>query len=80
MSISISNSLPPATVNAIDSHANPAPPPRTQPANNSDTVTLTQSQQVSQLYRQGQQVPQIATTLSLPVEIVNNYLGITSSQ
>jgi hypothetical protein len=43
-------------------------------------VTLSQSQQVTQLYQQGQQVPQIASTLSLPVELVNSYLGITSAQ
>jgi hypothetical protein len=35
---------------------------------------------VTQLYQQGQQVPQIASTLSLPVDIVKNYLGITKAQ
>jgi DNA-binding NarL/FixJ family response regulator len=42
-------------------------------------VRLSESQQVYQLYNQGQQVSQIATSLSLPVETVNNYLGITAS-
>jgi DNA-binding NarL/FixJ family response regulator len=42
-------------------------------------VRLSESQQVYQLYNQGQQVSQIATSLSLPVEIVNNYLGITAA-
>jgi hypothetical protein len=41
-------------------------------------VRLSQSQQVYQLYNQGQQVSQIATTLSLPVELGNNYLGISA--
>ncbi len=81
MSISISNSPLPASVAAVNASSNPAPPQRTQPAtNHSDTVTLSQSQQVTQLYQQGQQVPQIASTLSLPVELVNSYLGITSAQ
>lgn len=80
MSISISNSPLPASAAAVDSYTNPTPAPRTQPANNSDTVTLTQSQQVAQLYQQGQEVPEIATTLSLPIGIVNSYLGISSVQ
>ena len=79
MSISISNSPSPASIAAVNSHSDSAQAPRTQPAtNNSDTVTLSQAQQVTQLYQQGQQVPQIASTLSLPVDIVNSYLGITS--
>jgi len=81
MSISISNSPLPASVAAVNAYSNPAPPQRTQAAtNNSDTVTLSQSQQVTQLYQQGQQVLQIASTLSLPVELVNSYLGITTAQ
>jgi DNA-binding NarL/FixJ family response regulator len=81
MSISISNSPLPASVAAVNSYSNPAPPQRTQPAtNNSDTVTLSPSQQIAQLYQQGQQVPQIARTLSPSVELVNSYLGITSTQ
>jgi DNA-binding NarL/FixJ family response regulator len=51
-----------------------------QPSSNSaDSVTLTVAEQVYQLYNQGQQVSQIATSLSLPVTTVNNYLGITQS-
>jgi DNA-binding NarL/FixJ family response regulator len=34
---------------------------------------------VYQLYNQGQQVSQIAASLSLPVETVNNYLGISAA-
>jgi len=40
---------------------------------------LSESQQVYQLYNQGQQIPQIAATLNLPVSAVNSYLGINSS-
>jgi len=47
--------------------------------NSGDTVTLTVAQQVYQLYNKGQEVSQIATTLSLPVRSVNNYLGITQN-
>jgi DNA-binding NarL/FixJ family response regulator len=41
-------------------------------------VRLSESQQVYQLYNQGQRVTQIATSLNLPVSAVNNYLGIAS--
>jgi hypothetical protein len=81
MSNSISNLLPPASVAAVNLDTNSTPAPRTQSTTNSaaDTVTLSQSQQVTQLYQQGQQVPQIASTLSPPVDIVNNHLGITTT-
>jgi len=82
VSISISTSLPPASVAAVNLDTNSTPAPRTQATTNNaaDTVPLSQSQRVTQLYQQGQQVPQIASTLSLPVDIVNNYLGITNAQ
>jgi DNA-binding NarL/FixJ family response regulator len=82
MSISVSNSLPPASVADVNLDTNSTPAPRTQSTTNhaADTVTLSQPRQVTQLYQQGQQVPQIASTLSLPVDIVNNYLGITKAQ
>ena len=52
-----------------------------QPANTAgDTVKLTVSQQVYQLYNQGQTVTQIANSLSLTVGTVNNYLNITTGQ
>jgi DNA-binding NarL/FixJ family response regulator len=43
------------------------------------TVQLTEAQRVYQLYDQGQQVPQIASTLSLSVTAVNSYLNLSSS-
>ncbi len=53
----------------------PAPPP----ADNTDTVQLTEAQQVYALYNQGQQVSQIATTLALPESVVNSYLNISNT-
>jgi DNA-binding NarL/FixJ family response regulator len=51
-----------------------------QPATRgSDTVQLTEAQQVYQLYNQGYPVTQIASTLSLSVAAVNSYLNISSS-
>ena len=82
MSISISSSFSPASFAAANSYSNTAAAPqKTQPTTNdtADTVKLSASQQVVQLYQQGQQVSQIAY-LSLPVETVNTYLGISSSQ
>jgi DNA-binding NarL/FixJ family response regulator len=64
----------------LDTNSTPAPRTQSTTNNAADTVTLSQSRQVTQLYQQGQQVPQIASTLSLPVDIVKNYLGITKAQ
>lgn len=80
MSISISSSLSAASLAAANSFST-SPAARTpQPSANESayTVRLTEAQQVYQLYTQGQQVSQIATTLSLPTSTVNNYLGITA--
>jgi DNA-binding NarL/FixJ family response regulator len=87
MSISIPNSFPttqPATPNAAPSsgaaqNARAAQPVQQSAARQTDTVTLTEAQQVYQLYNQGQQVPQIATNLRLSVSAVDNYLGINNS-
>ncbi|MFZ0774351.1 MAG: hypothetical protein WCA49_08710 [Candidatus Sulfotelmatobacter sp.] len=81
MGISISSSLSTASVAAANSASTSAAARTPQPTtnNSADTVQLSEAQQVYQLYNQGQQVSQIATTLSLPVEIVNNYLGITAT-
>ena len=81
MTISISNSLAVASSAVANASSNAAPAPRPQPAPNNAayTVTLTEAQQVYQLYNQGQQVSQIATSLSLTVEAVNSYLGVTST-
>lgn len=83
MSISISSALSTASVAAANSSSTSAAPPRNQQqpiqtANNSDTVRLTEAQQVDQLYTQGQPVSQIAANLSLTVSAVNSYLGINN--
>lgn len=79
MSIAITSSLP--ATSFTNASTNAAPAPRPQPATNApvDIIQLTEAQQVYQLYNQGQEISQIATTLSLPVETVNNYLGINAS-
>jgi DNA-binding NarL/FixJ family response regulator len=78
MSIAISSALSTIQVAAdLPTAAQTAPP--VQPVtSSSDTVTLTEAQQVFQLYTQGQSVPEIASSLSLTVALVNNYLGISS--
>jgi len=81
MSISISGSLSsspstsanfsnPAVQNARQSRATSVP--------TADAVRISESQQVYQLYNQGQRISQIATSLRLTVDAVNGYLGITS--
>jgi DNA-binding CsgD family transcriptional regulator len=82
MSISISSTLPasPVAVASPSTRAAAAQPVR-QPANASaDTVRLSESQQVYQLYNQGQAVSQIASSLSLTVDAVNSYLGLRARQ
>jgi DNA-binding NarL/FixJ family response regulator len=78
----ISNSFSPALFAAENAASNSAATQKIQlPANDSaDTVKLSESQQVVQLYQQGQQVSQIASSLSLTVETVNSYLGISGAQ
>jgi DNA-binding NarL/FixJ family response regulator len=80
MSISISSSLPITPAAAPNSSLSTAAAPNVQqPANNSgDTIILSESQEVYQLYRQGLSVAQIASSLSLPVETVNDYLNISA--
>jgi DNA-binding NarL/FixJ family response regulator len=60
------------------SQAAQSPP---QPTANAagDTVQLTEAQQVYQLYNQGLQVSQIASTLSLSVAAVNSYLNLSNT-
>jgi DNA-binding NarL/FixJ family response regulator len=88
MSISITSSLATASLAAANSSstsaaAQPAQPtaqPAAQPTANGSayTVTLSEAQQVYNLYNQGQAVLQIASNLSLTVDAVNSYLGITA--
>jgi DNA-binding NarL/FixJ family response regulator len=85
MSLAITSALASASVTATNppsttASQQPIQQQAQQPTNNSThTVTLTEAQQVYNLYNQGQTVPQISTSLSLPVSMVNNYLGITES-
>jgi DNA-binding NarL/FixJ family response regulator len=88
MSISISSAVPAVTGNAADptTHAVDATThvavqrAQAAPPNSGDVVRLSESQQVYQLYNQGQRVSQIATSLRISVEAVNSYLGISSSK
>jgi DNA-binding NarL/FixJ family response regulator len=76
----ISNSL--AALSFVnDSVATPAAAQAPQPTANipTDTVHLTEAQQVGQLYNQGHSVPQIAFSLNLSVQAVNSYLNISNS-
>lgn len=57
--------------------AAPSPPPRANTPG--DTVELTEAERVYQLYNQGQQIPEIASTLSLTEAAVNSYLNISNS-
>jgi DNA-binding NarL/FixJ family response regulator len=72
-----------ATNGSSSAGENAAPAPQQQPQSStntsSDTVQLTEAQQVYQLYNQGVQVSQIATTLNLTVAAVNSYLNISGT-
>ena len=82
MSISISSSLSTTPFTAANSYSNSAAAQQIKQTTNdsADTVKLSESQQVVQLYRQGQQVSQIASSLSLTVDTVNSYLGISDAK
>jgi DNA-binding NarL/FixJ family response regulator len=66
-----------APPNAADAQTEQAPAPSVN--SGEDTVQLTVSQQVYQLYNQGQQVSQIAASLNLTVAAVNSYLNLLNS-
>jgi DNA-binding NarL/FixJ family response regulator len=77
MSISISSIQ--ATDVVVAEKAASVPGPKALPpvTHEKDVVELAESQQVYQLYNQGQKISDIATTLRLSVEAVNSYLGIS---
>jgi DNA-binding NarL/FixJ family response regulator len=79
MSISISSSFSTPAITAANAPATVATVQTIQQtANDSpDTVKLTESQQVHQLYDQGRPVSLIASSLSLTVDTVNGYLDIS---
>jgi DNA-binding NarL/FixJ family response regulator len=77
MSISISALLA-APVSEANGRAPAEAAPKAQPVYiPSDPVDLTETEQVYQLYNQGQRVSQIASTLNLSVNAVNSYLNIS---
>jgi DNA-binding NarL/FixJ family response regulator len=87
MGLSVSNALsiaslaaanPPSTSEAAAASlaVQKTPQPTAAPT---DTLQLSEAQQVYNLYNQGQTVPQIAAGLGLTVDNVNFYLGVTNS-
>ncbi|MGC2173438.1 MAG: hypothetical protein WA555_19065 [Candidatus Sulfotelmatobacter sp.] len=78
-SIAISSSLSTTAPAAADSSSTSAAAQAIRATANDSayTVRLSEAQQVYQLYNQGQAVSQIASNLSLTVDAVNGYLGIT---
>ena len=81
MSISISNSVSTASLAAANSASDSVPAPHIQQTTSTpaDTIKLSESQQIHQLYNQGQKVSQIAFSLNITVEAVNSYLGIPNA-
>jgi DNA-binding CsgD family transcriptional regulator len=81
MGISISPALSTAAISTANEPATTAVAPATEntAAGDTDTVKLTVAQQVYDLYIQGQTVTQIATGLNLTVELVNGYLGLSTT-
>lgn len=79
MSISISSSVTPAASASSASSASVPQEIQQNTNRSSDTVKLSASQQVHQLYEQGQKVSQIAFNLNLTVDTVNSYLGISAA-
>jgi len=81
MSLSIPSSSPTAAYNgpAVSSTAAATPPAQPATENAPYVIKLTVAEQAFQLSLQEQTVPQIANQLSLTVEAVNSYLGITNS-
>ena len=78
MSLSISAAAPTQAANA--QALAPAPTKQTsQPQPSVDTVKLSLSAQAIQLNQKGQQAPQIAFDLGIPISTVESYLGIAAS-
>jgi len=81
MSSSISSLFPNTPPVAANVSSSPAPVAKAQPAPKvaTDSVQLSEAQQVYQLYNQGQRVSQIASSLSLSEAAVNGYLNLSSA-
>jgi DNA-binding NarL/FixJ family response regulator len=82
MSISISNLASASSFTAANYSANVEAAQQVQKTTDDSAavVKLSESQQVVQLHRQGQLASQIASNLSLTVDVVNSYLGISSAK
>jgi DNA-binding NarL/FixJ family response regulator len=80
MSISVSSALATASLAAAEASSTSSAMQNTQQTASApvDTVKLSMSQQINQLYSQGQSVSEIASNLALTVDDVNLYLGITT--
>jgi hypothetical protein len=76
MPLSISGTL---SAQSTDAPAQAATQQALQPQPSPDTVTLSQSAQVSQLHQQGQSPLQIAENLGIPVSTVDSDLGIVAA-
>ncbi len=81
MSISIS-SIQATDVTVAQRAAASVPGPKELPpvTHEKDVVELAESQQVYQLYNQGEKISDIATSLRLSVRAVNSYLGISAGK
>lgn len=82
MSLAISGSfasLFSAAAAANASGAAVAQRPQPVTPNITDTVRLTEAEQVDQLYSQGHSVPQIAFNLDLTAQAVDRYLNISTN-
>jgi DNA-binding NarL/FixJ family response regulator len=81
---SLLTAVPPVTGNASSNAAGTQNEPQenqpvqSQPSPSAYTVQLSEAQQVYQLYNQGLPVSQIATNLSLTVNVVNGYLNLSN--
>ena len=79
MSLSISATAPTQPVNVPAPTPVATKPAVVQPQVSADTVILSLSAQAIQLNQQGQQPPQIAFDLGIPLSTVDSYLGISAS-
>ena len=79
MSSPISSSFPEAAPAAANSGSASVAQPELSPNVGVDTVSLTQAEQVYQLYNQGQSVSQIASSLGLSEAAVNADLNPSNS-
>jgi len=82
MSFSISSLFPnaPSTPANASASAAPAQPAAPVAKASTDTVKLSEAQQVYQLHHQGKSVAQISSSLSLSVAAVNGYLNISNTK